>query len=74
MHNNKSCIVPYSQTAVGLFNSEVQTHLVILANRGSDDYGQLKDKLGALAPEFTGKVRAITQRQEQNTLLQTPVF
>lgn len=45
------------ETAVGLFNSEVKTHLVIFANRGTKKYTELKDQLEALAPEFTGKVR-----------------
>lgn len=45
------------ETAVGLFNSEVKTHLVIFANRGTKAYNELKDQLEALAPEFTGKVR-----------------
>lgn len=54
--NEVRYITEYDQvTAVGLFNSEVQTHLVVFANRGSKDYSELKDKLGALAPEFTGK-------------------
>uniref|UniRef100_A0A8C9V1X0 Endoplasmic reticulum resident protein 27-like n=1 Tax=Scleropages formosus TaxID=113540 RepID=A0A8C9V1X0_SCLFO len=42
-------------TAVGLFNSEVKTHLLLLANRGSKNFSELKDKMRALAPEFTGK-------------------
>lgn len=44
------------ETAVGLFNSEVKTHLVIFANRGTKEYTELQDQLGPLAPEFTGKV------------------
>lgn len=44
------------QTAVGLFNSDVKTHLLLFTSRGSDDYTVLKDRMGALAPEFTGKV------------------
>ncbi|XP_026025082.1 endoplasmic reticulum resident protein 27 [Astatotilapia calliptera] len=49
-------ITEYSQvTAVGLFNSEVKTHLLLLANRGSKDFVELKERLGALAPEYTGK-------------------
>ncbi|KAJ8416008.1 hypothetical protein AAFF_G00380300 [Aldrovandia affinis] len=43
-------------TAVGLFNSEVKTHLLLFANRGSADYTKLKNKLGTLAPEYSGKV------------------
>ncbi|XP_036380470.1 endoplasmic reticulum resident protein 27 [Megalops cyprinoides] len=42
-------------TAVGLFNSEVKTHLLLFANRGSADFTKLKDRLGALAPEYSGK-------------------
>lgn len=45
------------ETAVGLFNSEVKTHLVLFANRGTKTFTELKDQLEALAPEFTGKVR-----------------
>uniref|UniRef100_A0A3Q3W8M9 Endoplasmic reticulum protein 27 n=1 Tax=Mola mola TaxID=94237 RepID=A0A3Q3W8M9_MOLML len=49
-------ITEYNQvTAVGLFNSEVKTHLVVFANRGTKEYTELNDQLGALAPEFTGK-------------------
>uniref|UniRef100_A0A3P9KI37 Endoplasmic reticulum protein 27 n=1 Tax=Oryzias latipes TaxID=8090 RepID=A0A3P9KI37_ORYLA len=49
-------VTEYNQvTAVGLFNAEVRTHLVIFANRGSEEYPQLKEKLATLAPEFTGK-------------------
>ncbi|XP_032417902.1 endoplasmic reticulum resident protein 27 [Xiphophorus hellerii] len=49
-------ITEYDQvTAVGLFNSEVKTHLVIFANRGKKEYTELKERMGALAPEFTGK-------------------
>jgi len=46
-----------SQTAVGLFNSEVKSHLLLFANRGSKEYTELKTLLGALAPDFTGKVK-----------------
>ncbi|KAJ0033029.1 hypothetical protein NQD34_000136 [Periophthalmus magnuspinnatus] len=56
MINEVRYITEYNQvTAVGLFNSEVQTHLVIFAKRTSKEYNELKEKLGALAPEFTGK-------------------
>ncbi|KAK7930005.1 hypothetical protein WMY93_006400 [Mugilogobius chulae] len=49
-------ITEYNQvTAVGLFTSEVKTHLLLFANRSSKEYYELKEKLGALAPEFTGK-------------------
>ena len=45
------------KTAVGLFNSEVKTHLLLFANRGSKDYTQLQARVKAVAPEFTGKVK-----------------
>lgn len=44
------------QSAVGLFNSKVTAHLLLFANRGSKDYAELRERLSALAPEFTGKV------------------
>ncbi|KAM9769788.1 endoplasmic reticulum resident protein 27 [Menidia menidia] len=50
-------ITEYNQvTAVGLFNSEVKTHLLLFANRGSKEFTELKQRLEALAPEFTGKL------------------
>lgn len=57
MSSSLSFLFCSSQTAVGLFNSEVKTHLLLLANRGSKDFVELKERLGALAPEYTGKVR-----------------
>ncbi|XP_059188948.1 endoplasmic reticulum resident protein 27 [Centropristis striata] len=54
--NELRYITEYNQvSAVGLFNSEVKTHLLLFANRGSKEYTELKERLGALAPEFTGK-------------------
>ncbi|KAM9362514.1 endoplasmic reticulum resident protein 27 [Symphorus nematophorus] len=54
--NEVRYITDYNQvTAVGLFNSEVKTHLLLFANRGTKQYTELKERLGALAPEFTGK-------------------
>ncbi|XP_043971283.1 endoplasmic reticulum resident protein 27 [Gambusia affinis] len=54
--NEVRYITEYDQvTAVGLFNSEVKTHLVLFANKGSKEFTELKERLGALAPEFTGK-------------------
>ncbi|XP_047434709.1 endoplasmic reticulum resident protein 27 [Mugil cephalus] len=54
--NEVRYITEYNQvTAVGLFNSEVKSHLLLFANRGSEEYTELKERLGALAPEFTGK-------------------
>ncbi|XP_026160312.1 endoplasmic reticulum resident protein 27 [Mastacembelus armatus] len=55
--NEVRYITDYNQvTAVGLFNSEVKSHLLLLANRGSKEYPKLKERLRALAPEFTGKL------------------
>lgn len=51
-----SCLFLSPQSAVGLFNSKVKSHLLLFANRGSKDFTELKDRLRALAPEFTGKV------------------
>ncbi|XP_019939577.2 endoplasmic reticulum resident protein 27 [Paralichthys olivaceus] len=49
-------ITEYNQvTAVGLFNSEVKSHLLLFANRGTKEFTELKEQLRALAPEFTGK-------------------
>ncbi|XP_022070036.1 endoplasmic reticulum resident protein 27 [Acanthochromis polyacanthus] len=49
-------ITEYSQvTAVGLFNSDVKSHLLVFANRGTKEYTELKKEIGAVAPEFTGK-------------------
>uniref|UniRef100_A0A8C5HG30 Endoplasmic reticulum resident protein 27 n=1 Tax=Gouania willdenowi TaxID=441366 RepID=A0A8C5HG30_GOUWI len=54
--NEVRYITEYNQvTAVGLFDSEVKTHLLLFANRGTKEFTELKDQLGALAPEFTGK-------------------
>ncbi|KAM6940579.1 endoplasmic reticulum resident protein 27 [Xenentodon cancila] len=54
--NEVRYITEYNQvTAVGLFHSEVKSHLLLFANRGSKDFTELKERLGALAPEFTGK-------------------
>lgn len=50
---------------MGLFNSEVKTHLLLFANKGSEDYAELKERLGALAPEFTGEVRTHTNAKSQ---------
>uniref|UniRef100_A0A4W5Q6Y6 Endoplasmic reticulum protein 27 n=1 Tax=Hucho hucho TaxID=62062 RepID=A0A4W5Q6Y6_9TELE len=54
--NELRYITEYNQvTAVGLFQSEVKAHLLLFINRESGDYKVLKDRLGALAPEFVGK-------------------
>ncbi|XP_029002143.2 endoplasmic reticulum resident protein 27 [Betta splendens] len=54
--NELRYITEYNQvTAVGLFHSQVKSHLLLFANGGSKDYAELKKQLGALAPEFTGK-------------------
>ncbi|XP_068448287.1 endoplasmic reticulum resident protein 27 [Clinocottus analis] len=55
--NEVRYITEYNQvTAVGLFNSEVKTHLLLFTTRGSKDFTELKERLGALAPDFTGKL------------------
>lgn len=54
--NNIRYLTEYNQvSAVGLFESRVKTHLLLFANRGSADYSKLQKRLGALAPDFTGK-------------------
>uniref|UniRef100_UPI0037E9856F endoplasmic reticulum resident protein 27 n=1 Tax=Semicossyphus pulcher TaxID=241346 RepID=UPI0037E9856F len=54
--NEVRYLTEYNQvTAVGLFNSEVKSHLLLFANRGTKQYTELQKKLRALAPEFTGK-------------------
>uniref|UniRef100_A0A3B3SH02 Endoplasmic reticulum protein 27 n=1 Tax=Paramormyrops kingsleyae TaxID=1676925 RepID=A0A3B3SH02_9TELE len=55
--NELRYVTEYNQvTAVGLFKSKVKTHLLLLANRGSRDFDDLKDKMVALAPAYSGKV------------------
>ncbi|KAI7807699.1 putative endoplasmic reticulum resident protein 27 [Triplophysa rosa] len=55
--NNIHYITEYNQaSAVGLFQSEVKTHLLLIVNRDTSDFNQLKEKLGALAPRYTGKM------------------
>ncbi|TMS23165.1 Endoplasmic reticulum resident protein 27 [Larimichthys crocea] len=54
--NEVRYITEYNQvSAVGLFGSEVKAHLLLFANRGTKEFTELKEQLGALAPEFTGK-------------------
>ncbi|XP_068178578.1 endoplasmic reticulum resident protein 27 [Antennarius striatus] len=54
--NEVRYITEYNQvTAVGLFNSEVKSHLLLFVNKGTEEYSELKARLGALAPEFIGK-------------------
>ncbi|XP_048870597.1 endoplasmic reticulum resident protein 27 isoform X2 [Brienomyrus brachyistius] len=54
--NKLRYVTEYNQvTAVGLFKSKVKTHLLLLANRGSRDFDDLKDRMAALAPEYSGK-------------------
>lgn len=55
------------QSAVGLFNSKVTAHLLLFANRESKDYAKLRERLSALAPEFTGKVGISTTHKEKTT-------
>ncbi|KAK0135589.1 Endoplasmic reticulum resident protein 27 [Merluccius polli] len=55
--NEVRFVTEYNQvTAVGLFNSEVKAHLLLLVNRGTKEFTELKEQLAALAPEFTGKL------------------
>lgn len=54
------------QSAVGLFGSEVKAHLLLFANRGTKEFTELKEQLGALAPEFTGKVSTELHLLRQN--------
>ncbi|KAK3575445.1 hypothetical protein QTP86_026711 [Hemibagrus guttatus] len=55
--NNIRYITEYNQaSAVGLFQSKVKVHLVLFANRGSDNYSELKERVGALAPRYTQKM------------------
>lgn len=44
------------QSAVGLFQSEVKTHLLLLADRGRADSDPLQQRFRDLAPKYTGKV------------------
>ncbi|XP_061687005.1 endoplasmic reticulum resident protein 27 [Syngnathoides biaculeatus] len=54
--NELRYVTEYNQaTAVGLFNSDVKTHLLLFANKGGEGFQELKERVGALAPEFTGK-------------------
>ncbi|XP_077575701.1 endoplasmic reticulum resident protein 27 [Stigmatopora nigra] len=54
--NELRYMTEYNQvTAVGLFNSEVKTHLLLFVNKGRKEFNELKVQLEALAPEFTGK-------------------
>lgn len=53
--NDIRYITEYNQvSAVGLFQSDVMTHLLLLTNRGSSD--PLQEKLRALAPKYSGKI------------------
>ncbi|XP_053355312.1 endoplasmic reticulum resident protein 27 isoform X1 [Clarias gariepinus] len=55
--SNIRYITEYNQvSAVGLFQSKVKVHVVLFVNRGSDNYNELKERLGALAPRYTGKM------------------
>ncbi|CAL8352505.1 unnamed protein product [Boreogadus saida] len=55
--NEVRYVTEYNQvTAVGLFNSEVKVHLLLMVNRGTKEFTQIKEQLAALAPEFTGKL------------------
>ncbi|XP_073726726.1 endoplasmic reticulum resident protein 27 [Misgurnus anguillicaudatus] len=53
--NDIRYITEYNQvSAVGLFQSDVTTHLLLLTNRGSSD--PLQEQLRALAPKYSGKI------------------
>ncbi|XP_051985849.1 endoplasmic reticulum resident protein 27 [Xyrauchen texanus] len=55
--NNIRYITEYNQaSAVGLFQSDVTTHLLLLANKGSSDFKQLQERLRAIAPKYSGKM------------------
>ncbi|CAL8332248.1 unnamed protein product [Lota lota] len=55
--NEVRYVTEYNQaTAVGLFNSEVKAHLLLMVNRGTKEFTELREQLAALAPEFTGKL------------------
>ncbi|XP_017336293.1 endoplasmic reticulum resident protein 27 [Ictalurus punctatus] len=55
--NDIRYITEYNQvSAVGLFQSKVSVHMVLFANRGSDNYSELKERVGALAPRYAGKM------------------
>ncbi|KAF4080135.1 hypothetical protein AMELA_G00166980 [Ameiurus melas] len=55
--NDIRYITEYNQvSAVGLFQSKVNVHIVLFANRGSDNYSELKERVGALAPHYVGKM------------------
>ncbi|XP_046710462.1 endoplasmic reticulum resident protein 27 isoform X2 [Silurus meridionalis] len=43
-------------SAVGLFQSKVKVHVVLFANRGSKNYSELKERVGALGPRYAGKM------------------
>ncbi|KAM9819686.1 endoplasmic reticulum resident protein 27 [Syngnathus typhle] len=66
--NEVRYITEYNQvTAVGLFNSEVKTHLLLFANKGRKEFNELKEKLRALAPEFTSKFLFVVINGAENS-------
>ncbi|XP_039512544.1 endoplasmic reticulum resident protein 27 [Pimephales promelas] len=55
--NNIRYVTEYNQaSAVGLFQSEVKTHVLLLANRGRTDSDPLQERFRDLAPKYTGKM------------------
>ncbi|XP_076871874.1 endoplasmic reticulum resident protein 27 isoform X1 [Brachyhypopomus gauderio] len=55
--NNIRFITEYNPvSAVGLFQSKVKVHLVLMAHRGSSNYKELKGRLEVLAPQYAGKL------------------
>ncbi|KAA0713485.1 Endoplasmic reticulum resident protein 27 [Triplophysa tibetana] len=70
--NNIHYLTEYNQaSAVGLFQSEVKTHLLLIANRDMSDFNKLKEKLRALAPKYTGKMLfvLVNGREKSNALV-----
>ncbi|CAM4619721.1 unnamed protein product [Leuciscus chuanchicus] len=55
--NNVRYVTEYNQaSAVGLFQSEVKTHVLLLADRGRADSDPLQERFRDLAPKYTGKM------------------
>ncbi|XP_056100733.1 endoplasmic reticulum resident protein 27 [Rhinichthys klamathensis goyatoka] len=55
--NNVRYVTEYNQaSAVGLFQSEVKTHVLLLAVRGRADSDPLQERFRDLAPKYTGKM------------------
>ncbi|XP_026116556.1 endoplasmic reticulum resident protein 27 [Carassius auratus] len=55
--NNIQYVTEYNQaTAVGLFQSSVKTHLLLMADGARDDSEPLQKRFRDLAPKYTGKM------------------